>query len=108
MANNFEHYEEAALEAITGDLTTRFYRHAIEAGWPSNIVKSVSVVYDNASVGFDYPANLEEIIDGLEFGSHDQPPSPAMRTFKNRVGEDIYDAMEDAVCNFLYDNEVLA
>lgn len=75
---------------------------AYDAGWPEDIVSSLSLVFDGKAVQISYPEHLTSRVNDLEFGDVGKPPNSVIRTFMLRheneaskeilglVAEDIY------------------
>jgi len=72
-------------------LTSKLRRHAYESGWPAKLSRVLEVKHlDNGDFIIQYPNNLEEQILGIEYGTQDTPPNPAMLRVSNRA-DDIFD-----------------
>ena len=108
MASDFRSYEDRAAEKLASTFTQTLKSKAAASGWPKEVVKELSVVYEGKSIHVKYPTNLEEVIDRLEYGNFDHPPMAVIRPFQTEVNEAAFNAFQDAACDFLFDNEVFA
>jgi hypothetical protein len=59
----------------TADLRT----HALSYGWPQEVVSSMTF-HPNGTVKFSHPKHKEAAMT-LNYGTQDQPPSPAITTY---------------------------
>ena len=108
MASDFGSYEDRAAEKLASAFTQTLKSKASTSGWPKDIVKELSVVYEGRLIRVDYPDELEETIDKLEYGNFDHPAMAVIRPLQTGVDEAAYNAFQDAICDFLFDNEVFA
>jgi hypothetical protein len=60
---------------------------ASAAMWPSHIIDAIFVDYQDDDLIVDYPDNLGDEIDDLEYGSGTQLPNPVVRPFVARCGQ---------------------
>lgn len=90
---------ENIVQRFTGVLRNMAY----DAGWPDDVVSSLSLIYEDGTVKIAYPERLTAQVNDLEFGKDGQPPNSVIRTFMLRhqndaskeisflVAEDIYE-----------------
>lgn len=57
---------------------------AASAGWPDYIVDSIFVDFDGSSLFINYPDQLSDEIDDLEYGKPYGLPNPVIRPFTSR------------------------
>jgi len=70
-----------AEEHITEAYTQRLKDHAIDYGWPLDVVGNLKMVHNEGGHQIAYPKHLEDQILTLEYGTPSIPPSPVLRTF---------------------------
>jgi hypothetical protein len=61
---------------------------------------------DDESIYLDIPDHLDEDVFNLENGNLGGPPAPAIRTFKNRINEKLYLALEEAIVKTIFDMDI--
>jgi len=108
VASDFRSYEERAAEKLAADFTTALKSKALASGWPKDVVKELSVIYKGRLISVDWPNDLNDEIDKLEYGSFENPPKAVIRPFQTTINEPVYNAFQDAACDFLFDNEAFA
>jgi hypothetical protein len=54
---------------------------ATTAGWPANIIASLTVDFDGENLSVKYPEELSSEIDDLEYGKPFGLPNPVIRPF---------------------------
>ena len=55
--------------------------HALNAGWPEEMVAKIGISYDQDSHKIVYDTLSEKEVLDLEYGTQDINPMPALRTF---------------------------
>jgi hypothetical protein len=71
---------EQAKEPHTKKYETKDLRtHALSYGWPQDLVSSMTF-HPNGAVKFSHPKHKEAAMT-LNYGTQDQPPSPAITTY---------------------------
>ena len=60
--------------------TEKLRQNAMNAGWPSDVVSQISIVFDKDKLHVDYPDSVKGSILDLEYGTPSAPPSPVIRT----------------------------
>jgi hypothetical protein len=65
-------------------LNQRLKAFASAAGWPSEIVKVMSVEFGEGDIFINYPEELSDEIDDLEYGKPFALPNPVIRPFVER------------------------
>lgn len=58
---------------------------AVDAGWPADVASSLSVVLTDGTLNIDYPEEMDQRIQNLEYGSFQKPPMSVMRKFMYRT-----------------------
>jgi len=88
--NDIDSAEETALfkaQELSKKMTIKLRNAALNAAWPSMIVSNMSVVVKDSKLVIDYPEDLQEEINDLEFGTGPTPPASVIRPFLNRTDE---------------------
>lgn len=91
-----------ASEQIITQLTPKLRNMASDAGWPSEIVESLSLVYSGGSIVVDYPKEFSQKIEDLEYGYADAPPNSVIRTFSLRYESEAYNFITDLIGEDFY------
>ena len=65
---------------------SEFKALAKSAGWPNELVEQISVT---ANIEFEYPDEIAEQIENLEYGEVGGAPNSVMRPFLARYGKDV-------------------
>ena len=60
--------------------TEKLRQNAMDAGWPSDVVDQISMVYEKDKLDVHYPDSVKGSILDLEYGTPSTPPSPVIRT----------------------------
>ena len=68
-------------------LTSDFRQYALSHGWPLGFLLRTRVVYNANIDEFDveYPDDIKQRVEDMEFGTQNSPPNPIIRTFMNRL-----------------------
>jgi hypothetical protein len=69
----------------TAELTEELRDEATKAGWPTIVVIQLEVVIKDDEFDIDYPAEVSEQIEILEYGTETTPPNPVLRTFMKEL-----------------------
>jgi hypothetical protein len=96
VVNNFN----SKLSSSSISLTAELRRHALNRGWPSEIVNSLAVVKNGGLLDITYPEQFRTQIENLEYGDGPNPPSPVLRSFNYRadqLAEDIYEETHESL-----------
>jgi hypothetical protein len=88
--------EEEALQKAAERLTPEFRDLALAAGWPSNIVFQISVEFFEGALYIDYPEELKEEVEDLEYGTPKSAPNAVIRPFMARYEDNIGDIFSSA------------
>jgi hypothetical protein len=67
------------------ELTLELRDMAVDAGWPADVASSLSVVLTDGTLNIDYPEEMDQRIQNLEYGSFQKPPMSVMRKFMYRT-----------------------
>ena len=71
---------DQAIKPYTKKYETEDFRaHALSYGWPQEVVSSMSIDH-TATVTFSHPKHKKIAMD-LNYGTQDEPPSPAITTY---------------------------
>ncbi len=73
---------------------SEFKAMAKSAGWPSELVEQISV---SGNVEFEYPDEVAEAIEDLEYGVVGGAPNSVMRPFLARYGKNIRANQEEEI-----------
>lgn len=95
MAINFKNTAASSLKAMQSALTTELKSDAISAGWPKKYANRLSVRVDQANVYVDYPDDMAEAIEDLEYGNGSESPMAVMRLFIDRHADDFQNLFAD-------------
>lgn len=86
--------DEKDITALAQDLTIELRKKAIDAGWPTNVITVLSIIFKDGSLIVDYPPALENKIEDLEYGSGKNPPHSVIRAFQNRISSKLKEFYE--------------
>ncbi len=98
------------LDAVVADaayylipqLTEELKATAKTSGWPNAVIESLSVTFDGSNIIVDYPKQLSQIVDNLEYGNGSNLPNSVIRAFIYRSGDTVKDVLSNrAVGNLL-------
>ena len=93
---------EFAVE-LSARLTPVLKDLAVKAGWPENVIKSLSLTVDeNYTVCVVHPGIPDEVIDALEYGDHG-PINSVIRVFMNRYKNAASDFLSQDFANKMFD-----
>ena len=98
--------EAAAKDAAikSADRLTPVLRNmAIAADWPSDITLNLTVKAKDGVLYIDYPEELEDRINDLEYGQRDQAPNAVLRSFSTRFASHLEEVMSNASVDVLTD-----
>lgn len=76
---------------------------AYDAGWPDEVVSSLSLTYENGAVQISYPERLTLEVNDLEFGTESRPPNSVIRTFMLRHQNDASKEISYLVAQDIYE-----
>lgn len=107
MATTFKDTAANSLKTLQLALTMELQADALSAGWPKTYASQLSVRVDKSNIYIDYPENLAQDIEDLEYGSKDQPPTPVLRLFVDRHSDDFQNVFAESSINHLFDSGVL-
>jgi hypothetical protein len=104
---DFKEFERQAFAAALPDLNKLFKEHATSNhGWVDELVEQIEIIDDNSNIQWSYPDAIEEEVFNSEHGEIGTPPAAAMRTYKNKIMDDIHDIVEDAIVAALFQSDV--
>lgn len=90
---------ENIVQRFTGVLRNMAY----DAGWPDDIVSSLSLIYEDGAVQISYPESLTTRVNDLEFGKEGQPPNSVIRSFMLRHQNDASKEISYLVAQDIYE-----
>ena len=73
-----------AADRAASDFTPLLQDTAIKAGWPPYIVNEMSVKEENGELYVDYPEDLANRVNDLEYGTETTSPNAVLRVFLSR------------------------
>jgi len=73
------------------------------AGWPENVVKSLSIDFDGNSLSVKYPDEMSEEIDDLEYGKTFGLPNSVIRPFIYRSDSYIKEVLVSRTLDLILD-----
>jgi hypothetical protein len=76
---------DSNLQSAAPALTVSLRKQAASRGWPDELTQSLSVVVKQGVFAVDYPAELKEKIEDLEYGTGMQAPASAIRSFQYQL-----------------------
>jgi hypothetical protein len=91
---NTEDISNKALKEAAKNLTPQFQKEAINAGWTSDVVMQMTVEEQNGDLYINYPQEIAQKVDELEYGTPTSPPNPAIRKFMSSYSEGTEDVFE--------------
>jgi hypothetical protein len=92
---------KAVTQNVAGPLTADLRNRAFKAEWPSDIVIQLTVKADEGVLYIEYPDDLEERINDLEYGTEGVSPSPVIRPFMSRYAENMGQDFSNSVVDIL-------
>ena len=84
---------------VADRLTTNLRDFAAKAGWPTQLVQNIRVLWRGNTWSVDIPSEIRDAVDDLEYGTPTQAPNPAIRRFTARMGELADQAAGSALIN---------
>lgn len=93
--------DDASGQIIT-QLTPKLRNMASDAGWPIEIVQSLTLIYSGGHIVVDYPKELSSQIEDLEYGTVGTPPNSVIRTFSLRYETEAYKFITDLIGEDFY------
>lgn len=83
---------DVAKRVIPG-LNASLKTYASSAGWPEKVVAAMYVEFDGGDIFINYPENLADEIDDLEYGKPFGLPNPVIRPFIERNKSVVVDVL---------------
>lgn len=106
MITSFNAYSAPLLSEINATLTQELRNDALAAGWPTNVVESLSITTSGFSIVVNYSPEYETEIGELEYGTQNSAPRPVFRLFLDKHSNIISDNVADSYLKYLEDAEV--
>jgi hypothetical protein len=97
----------AVLKPLKAQLTKELRVDAKRAKWPANLVKTLSISIKSSMIYVQYPNDLAEQIEDLEYGNKGQTPKPVIRFFMDRHADTVSNALVEASLNLLESKGVI-
>jgi len=93
---------ESALDRVASRMTPVVQNRALEAGWPEDVVASLSMVRTANGVGVHVASEFRQAATDLEYGSDGNAPQSALSTLyspktKKMMGTVALDSMDELV-----------
>lgn len=82
---NLKRNLDSNLESAAPALTASLRKEAANRGWPDEVSQALSVVVKQGVFTVDYPAEFQQKIEDLEYGSGAQAPAAAIRSFQYQM-----------------------
>jgi len=86
-------------------LTDELQSLALASNWPSRVIKQLTVSFDGASLYIDYPEEVAQIVQDLEYGKTGQVPNSVLRSFIYKIQPLIKEFYKDHVASNLFNLE---
>jgi hypothetical protein len=84
--DNLESLTEKSIKELIVPLTEYLRMTAYNSGWPAHLVQKMNVTFDNDyNLLVDYPDDVKEDIEDLEYGDLNGLPNAAIRPFLLRA-----------------------
>ena len=77
------------------------------SGWPIEITAQITLAVQGESIGLYIPAEIQEQVDELEYGSLKTPPSWVIRRIDELVDRVVGEEVQDEYVNFIFSEDVL-
>ena len=85
--------QDADLDTISADaayflipiLELNLKAAADAAGWPDELISKLTVAYNNGNLEVNYPSDIEESVNNLEYGAPGSLPRSVIRPFIYRA-----------------------
>jgi hypothetical protein len=106
MITSFSAYASPLLSEINAPLTQELKNDAIAAGWPAQIVETLTVTTNNFSIVANYDQIYSAQIGDLEYGSQKEGPRPVFRLFLDKHSNIISDNVADSYLKYLEEAKV--
>ena len=97
--NNLDNTVSELARKIIPDLTEQLQEAATTAGWPEEIIDSLSIKFDGENLLVHDPEKLANQIEDLEYGKIFGFPNPAIRPFVSRSKNYIEKVIEEEFLN---------
>jgi len=97
--DNLDEAVSILAQRVVPDLTEQLQSSATTAGWPEEIVYSLSIRFDGENLRVHYPEKLASQIEDLEYGKIFGLPNPAIRPFISRSKAYIENVTAEAFLN---------
>lgn len=108
-SDSIDLYSEIAASQLVMPLTNLLRALAASSGWPIEVIQELHIaVSDDHVVSVDYPEELANVIEDLEYGVFGGIPNAVIRPFISRTPAYIQDILEKiAVSRMMKDMGIL-
>lgn len=97
----------SSLKNLAKPLTESIRKDALIAGWPLFLANSLSVRVDRNSLAVEYPEDLAEKIEDLEYGNGTSTPRPVLRKFASKHKLKLKNDITEASAEWLFEEGIL-
>lgn len=105
MSDNVDTLASDAAYLLTPILEYNLRIAADAGGWPDDIIKQLTVEYDNGNLSIGYPDNLTQQVQDLEYGKEGAPPKPVLRNFIYRTDSYVKEILANQTVDLLMEYE---
>jgi hypothetical protein len=91
----------AVTKNVEGPLTASLRDRAYRAEWPSDVIIQLNVKAKDGALYIDYPDELDERINNLEYGSEGVSPQAVLRPFMSRYASHMEEDFSNSVVDVL-------
>jgi hypothetical protein len=91
----------AVTKNVEGPLTASLRDKAYKAEWPSDVIIQLNVKAKDGALYIDYPDELDERINNLEYGSEGVSPQAVLRPFMSRYASHMEEEFSNSVVDVL-------
>lgn len=83
--NSLDYISEDVADKVSTPLLLELRSMAHGALWPAYIVSSLTIDYEDGELVINYPEDMEEAVDNLEYGDINSLPNAVLRPFSYRA-----------------------
>jgi hypothetical protein len=92
--DSVDYIAEDAADILKDPLTLELRTIAHASGWPSRLISAMEINYEDGDLVINWPEELNEDIDNLEYGDINSLPNSAIRPFLLRAPSTITKVIE--------------
>lgn len=86
-------------------LTEELRATAKNSGWPKDVIDALTVTFDGSNIIVDYPKQISQLVDNLEYGNGSNLPNSVIRSFIYRSGDTVKSVISDRSVSNLFELE---